>query len=96
MPPIHNSLHGTPAHATLLWLLLIAATLLTLAIGEGGAAGVGIVALLAAISLLKGGVIILDYMALRHAPLLWRAIVLGWMVLVWAVIAIAYWSGLPR
>ncbi len=96
MPHTHTPVHGTTARATWLWLLLIAATLLTLAIGEGGATGVGIVALLAAISLIKGCIIILDYMALRHAPLLWRAIVLGWMVLVWTVIAIAYWSGLPQ
>ncbi|MCL2656448.1 MAG: cytochrome C oxidase subunit IV family protein [Betaproteobacteria bacterium] len=91
-----SSLHGSPARATWLWLLLIAGTLLTLAIGEEGAAGIGIVALLAVISQIKGSVIILDYMALRHAPLLWRIVVPGWMIAVWSLIAIAYWSGLPR
>jgi hypothetical protein len=33
-------------------------------------------------------------MALRHAPLLWRAVTMGWMIVVWAVIAIAYIKGL--
>ncbi len=88
--------HGTPARATLLWLLLVAATLLTWSIGEKNAAGMGILALLALISLAKGCVIILDFMALRHAPLLWRIIVVGWMVLVWLLIGAAHWSGLPR
>jgi hypothetical protein len=95
----HSALHtphGTPRRATLLWLGLIAATLSSWALGAAGAAGPAIVGLLAAISLWKGSVIILDFMALRHAPMLWRALVVGWMVLVWAVIGIAYWKALAQ
>jgi cytochrome c oxidase subunit IV len=88
--------HGTPKRATWLWLSLIAATLLTWGVGEGGHTGTWIVAALAAISFWKGAVIILDFMALRHAPPLWRILTMGWMVVVWAVIAIAYLKGLSQ
>lgn len=88
--------HGTPRRATILWLLLVAATLLTWAMGTSALAGKATIALLAVLSFWKGSVIILDFMALRHAPLLWRALTLGWMILVWAVIGIAYWKGLAR
>ncbi|CAM5407580.1 cytochrome C oxidase subunit IV family protein [Thauera mechernichensis] len=89
-------MHGTPKRATWLWLSLIGATLLTWGMGTHGAAGTWAIAALAAISFWKGAVIILDFMALRHAPLLWRAITMGWMILVWAVIAIAYLKGLGQ
>lgn len=88
--------HGTPTRATVLWVLLIAATVLTWAMGEGGLGGPPTLAILASISLVKGGAVLLDFMALRHAPLLWRALTLGWMVLVWALIGIAYWKGLAQ
>ena len=88
--------HGSPRRATVLWLLLIAATLVTLALGASAFAGRATIALLAVLSFWKGSVIILDFMALRHAPLLWRALTLGWMILVWALIAIAYWKGFAR
>lgn len=87
-------MHGTPRRATLLWAALIVATLLTWWVGEGGAAGPVIVALLAAISIIKGSIVILDFMALRHAPLMWRLITLGWITLVWVLIGLAYWKGL--
>ena len=76
------------------WIALILATLATWLVGQIGATGTPIVVLLAVISIWKGSVIILDFMALRHAPLLWRALILGWMALVWAVIGIAYWKAL--
>ncbi|TAH48975.1 MAG: hypothetical protein EYC67_04510 [Betaproteobacteria bacterium] len=89
-------IHGTPKRATVLWLLLITATLLTWAMGAADVAGRLTILLLAVLSFWKGSVIILDFMALRHAPVLWRALTLGWMILVWALIAIAYWKGLAR
>ncbi|MBS0544039.1 MAG: cytochrome C oxidase subunit IV family protein [Proteobacteria bacterium] len=88
--------HGTPRRATILWLLLIAATLLTWGLGAADVAGHLTILVLAVLSFWKGSVIILDFMALRHAPLLWRALTLGWMILVWAVIALAYWKGISR
>ena len=93
---MHSDIHGSPRRSTLLWATLILATVLTWGMGALGSTGKGAIALLALISFWKGAVIILDFMALRHAPLLWRTLTLGWMVLVWAVIAIAYIKGLPQ
>ncbi|MBN8440342.1 MAG: cytochrome C oxidase subunit IV family protein [Thauera sp.] len=93
---MHSNVHGTARRATLLWASLMVATLLTWGMGVLGATGTGAIAILAAISFWKGAVIILDFMALRHAPLLWRALTLGWIIMVWALIAIAYWKGLAR
>ena len=90
------NVHGTPRSSTILWATLILATLLTWSMGALGETGRWGVAALAVISFWKGAVIILDFMALRHAPLLWRAITMGWMILVWAVIAIAYIKGLAQ
>lgn len=86
--------HGTPQRATLIWLFLLAATALAWALGEGGAAGPAVFALLFGLALVKGALILLDYMALRHAPVLWRALTLGWLIAVIALIALAYWRGL--
>ncbi len=91
-----SHLHGTPRRATVLWATLMIATLLTWGMGLVGATGRGAIAILAAISFWKGAVILLDFMALRHAPLMWRIVTLSWMVIVWAVIAIAYIKGLPQ
>ena len=91
-----KSMHGNPRTSTLLWATLILATLATWAMGALGETGTWGVAVLAVISFWKGAVIILDFIALRHAPLLWRALTMGWMVVVWAIIAIAYIKGLAQ
>ncbi|WEN42559.1 hypothetical protein CKCBHOJB_02158 [Thauera sp. GDN1] len=91
-----KSMHGTPRSSTILWVTLLLATLLTWSMGALGETGRWGVAALAVISFWKGAVIILDFMALRNAPLLWRAITMGWMIVVWAVIAIAYIKGLAQ
>ena len=91
-----KSLHGTPRSSTILWATLLLATFLTWSMGALGETGRWGVAALAVISFWKGAVIILDFMALRNAPLLWRAITMGWMIVVWAVIAIAYIKGLAQ
>ncbi|MDY0072856.1 MAG: cytochrome C oxidase subunit IV family protein [Thauera sp.] len=89
-----TQVHGSPRRATWLWLLLIVATLITWGFGTTGANGHFAMLALAVVSFWKGAVIILDFMAVRHASLLWKAVTLGWMVLVWAIIAIAYYKSL--
>lgn len=76
------------------WLTLLAATLTTWWIGERGSAGLGAMAVLLALSVLKGRFVILDFMALRRVRLLWRALLVGWLLLVAGLIALAYWMGL--
>ena len=86
--------HGSPHRATLIWLFLLAATAVAWSLGEGGARGPAVFAMLFSFALVKGALILLDYMALRHAPLLWRTLTLGWLVAVIALIALAYWRGM--
>jgi hypothetical protein len=90
----HASSHGTPARATVIWLLLLAATALAWSVGERGAAGPAIAGLLFVVAFAKGALVILDYMALRRAPLLWPVLTLGWMAAVCVLIGLAYWKGL--
>ena len=81
-----------PAHRA--WLLLIVATLITWYLGEVGAAGTTAIVTMLLIASLKGRLVILDFMELRDAPRLWRILLEGWMLLVSALILLAYWMSL--
>lgn len=79
--------------ADTLFALLALATLASWWLGEGAAAGgqhLGTVATLAvlALSAVKGSLIALDYMELRHAPALWRRAVMGWLAVVLGLIVV--------
>ncbi len=89
-----DTTHGTPPQALAVWLFLVGATVLAWFTGEGAAAGPLVVAFLFALAFVKGALIVLEYMALRRAPLLWRGITLGWLTLVCALIGLAYWKGI--
>jgi caa(3)-type oxidase subunit IV len=83
-----------PTHtADRVWLVMLAATPATWALGEGGANGAWPVLVMLALACLKGVLVILDFMELRHAPLLWRILLLGWLSLVTALIVLFYWIG---
>ncbi|MBL8444481.1 MAG: cytochrome C oxidase subunit IV family protein [Zoogloeaceae bacterium] len=94
MPPDPRPIHATPARALGVWTFLIAATLVTWLVGERGAHGPAVVALMFGLAYIKGSLIILEFMALRRAPLMWRMLTLGWLTSVCAAIAIAYWKGM--
>ena len=81
-----------PAHRA--WLILILATLLTWYLGEVGAAGTLSIVAMLVIAFVKGRLVILDFMELRGAPLIWRALLEGWLVLVSSLILLAYWISL--
>ena len=76
------------------WLVLLTATGLTWWLGEVGAAGTGAILAMLAIAFVKGRLVILDFMELRDAPLMWRLLFEGWLVLVGALILLAYWISL--
>jgi len=76
------------------WIILLAATATTWALGERGVSGLGVMATLLALSFIKGRLVVLDFMALRGVRLLWRALLIGWLVLVASLIALAYWMSL--
>lgn len=61
------------------WLLLVAATIVGYLLRVDGAGGPAIGAATLAIACWKGRLVLLDFMELRHAPLLWRALVEGWL-----------------
>ena len=79
------------------WLVLLGVTAVTFWIGEGGFAGQGTmvpVLLLFALTFVKGLVVSLEFLELRHAPALWRWLVIGWLTLVLGLIVLAYWISL--
>lgn len=84
----------SPHILNLVWIVLMAATGVTWFMGEMHAAGPKAVAVILAIAGVKGWLVIEDFMALRRVRLLWRAVVLGWLSIVLAVIMLAYWQGL--
>ena len=81
----------------ILWLLLLTATGFTYWLGESGQLGHASMApvfLIFGFSFFKGVAVIIDFMALRHAPALWRNLLIGWLVFVTSMILLAYWLGL--
>lgn len=79
-----------------IWLALVVATLITFSLGESGLsgrAGIAPVLLMFALAYGKGMLVILDFMELRHAPVLWRRLMVGWLTLVLVAIVLAYWLG---
>ncbi|MDD2177623.1 cytochrome C oxidase subunit IV family protein [Acidovorax sp. D2M1] len=78
-----------------IWLALLAATAITAWLGEHAGAqglGTGAAILVLALAAAKGSLIILDYMELRHAPALWRRLLLGWLAtVVLLVLAATLW-----
>ncbi len=76
------------------WLVLLVATGATWWLGEMGAAGTGAIVAMLAIAFVKGRLVILDFMEMRGAPLMWRLLLEGWLVLVGSLILLAYWISL--
>jgi hypothetical protein len=76
------------------WLVLIIATCITWYLGEVGAAGTAAIVTMLVIAFIKGRLVILDFMELREAPLMWRMLLEGWLILVSSLILLAYWISL--
>lgn len=79
------------------WLILLAVTAATYWLGESGVAGHGSMMpmlILFSLTFVKGVVVILDFLELRHAPALWRWVVLIWLAVVLVGIVLAYWISL--
>lgn len=83
----------------LAWLLLLAATLATWLIGDviqgAGNNHLAAMAAVALITFLKGRAVALEFMGLRRVKVLWRALLIGWLIFVLGLVALAYWLGLP-
>lgn len=80
-----------------IWLALLLATGVTYWLGESGlsgSAGMLPVFLMFAMAAAKGLWVIYDFMELRHAPRMWRVLLVGWLAFVTIMIVLAYWIGL--
>jgi len=101
-PPTHpltntpdtHAAHGTPQRALLIWLFMVAATAFAWFVADHGMGGPLVVMLLFSLAYMKSALVILDFMAVRHAPKLWRVVMLGWLTAVCLLIGLAYWIGL--
>ncbi len=84
--------HSTPRHATVIWLLLVAFTLLSWWLVEDhvGTPHVtaGLVLLIAAF---KARWVALHYMDLATAPIAWRLLFEAWVLVVSAMLAAGLW-----
>ncbi len=78
------------------WVLLLVATGITYVLGEMGLvshAGGWFLAGLGVLTVIKGVAVIQVFLEMRHAPALWRWLLLGWLALVIALVALAYLLG---
>lgn len=73
--------------------LLIAATLASYAIGESAGHGWPAAAAVLALAFFKSRLVIHDFMGLRTVKFRWRALLIGWLVVVLGLIALGYWKG---
>lgn len=77
------------------WLVLVLATGISFTIGDSGGDALGTLAVsgLMALAVVKGWLVIDEFMGLRGAPPLWRRLMLGWLLLVCGGILTAYALG---
>ncbi|MDB5987866.1 MAG: hypothetical protein JWR16_2919 [Nevskia sp.] len=77
------------------WLLLVIATGATFWLRVDSDIGLAAAAGTIAIAYIKGRLIVLDFMELRHAPRIWKGIFETWLFVVSAIILAVYRFGLP-
>ncbi len=73
-----------------LWLLMVILTVSSYVLGKLGVSGLLSVFILLLTAVIKGSLIIRDFMELRGVSLLWRVIMYGWLWGVTLSIAIIY------
>lgn len=78
------------ARSTVVWAVLVAATLLSWAVGSAHGTGSLLALIVLGVAMIKVRFVGLDFMELRHAPLLLRAAFEGYCVLLWCVLAGMY------
>ena len=75
-----------------IWAILLAATAVTYWLRESGLAGhadMAPILTMFALAFIKGLLVILDFMGLRHAPRLWRLLLVGWLIFITNLIVLA-------
>ncbi len=74
----------------LLWLLLMVLTALTALFAESYAATVGLVALVLSVTVIKAKVLVDSFMGLRHAPPMWRWLLLAYTPVIGLIVTLTY------
>jgi cytochrome c oxidase subunit 4 len=77
-------------NVTALWLLMMVLTITTYMMGTLGYSGIKVVMFLLLTILIKGTIIIRDFMELRGVSLIWKIIMYGWLGVVTFGIAISF------
>ena len=92
---MRTPLHPTPRQATGVWLVLVAATLVSWWLVErrGAAAHIATTTALL-IARFKVRMVLQNFMELRTAPRLWRAVFDAWVAVFIGVIVAGYWIAL--
>lgn len=75
------------------WLILVIATAATFWVRADGLVGIVAGTLTLAFAGIKGGLVILDFMELRHAPNPWRSIICGWLLVLTTLLMVVYAFG---
>jgi hypothetical protein len=78
------------SRALVSWLILIAATSVSFAVGVEHGTGSSVVVAVLAIAALKMRLVGLDFMELRHAPMPLRAAFEAYCLVIWAVLSGLY------
>lgn len=78
------------ARSTVVWVVLVAATIVSWAVGSEHGTGSTIAVVVLGVALVKVRYVGLDFMELRHAPLLLRGVFEVYCVALWCVLAGMY------
>ncbi|RUT76963.1 hypothetical protein EHM94_18210 [Marinobacter sp. NP-6] len=76
------------------WLILMIATVASAAITQGVGGKLAVAATVLGIALIKGRLVALDFMELRHAPFKYRMIFEGWLIVTCLALLAGYAAGL--
>jgi hypothetical protein len=86
-PLVHQLIRG---RAVVSWLIMIAATLVSFVVGVDHGTGAVIVVVVLGIAAIKVRLVGLDFMELRHAPVVLRVIFEIYCVVLWATLSGLY------
>lgn len=76
--------------STMIWLMLVALTLVTFRIGQAGTVGSSAMLAVLLIALVKGQMVANYFMGLRRVHIGWRILILAYFVIIGGLIALAY------
>lgn len=85
-----NAARSTLMTATLAWLSIVALSLVTFTFGLLAYKGIGLVAAVLIIALIKGQLVVDHFMMLRRGAPMWRMLLTGYLFTVGVLIAISF------